>query len=204
MRPLHFLSLSGAKLEVREEVRQLAGPLADEAGFELVDVELVVQGRQRVVRLLLDKPGGMTVGDCARFSRRLAEGLDMNQTVAGSYRLEVSSPGLDRPLTSLGAVARFAGRRASLTSVEPHEGQRHFLGVLLGPEGTTCGIRTEDGGEHWFEWPDVKSVRLAEDPWEGVRAARVARVPAPERWASARKRGESRGSGSRHPTGGSR
>jgi len=191
VRPLRFLSLSGAKLEVREEVRQLALPLADEAGFELVDVELVVQGRQRVVRLLLDRPGGLTLGDCASFSRRLADCLDMNQTVAGSYRLEVSSPGMDRPLTTLAAVARFAGRRVSLVGAAPRDGRRHYDGTLLGPEGPACGVRTEDGVEHWFDWSEVKSVRLAVDPWEEVRGARGKGAAAP-------------GPRSRRPRGGSR
>jgi ribosome maturation factor RimP len=150
----------------------LARPLADETGFELVDVELVVQGRQRVVRVLLDKPGGLTLGDCASFSRALADRLDMNQTVAGSYRLEVSSPGMDRPLTSLQAVGRFAGRRVVLVGVAPRDGRRNYDGTLLGPEGGRCGVRTEDGVEHWFDWSEVKSVRLAVDPWEEVRSAR--------------------------------
>jgi len=194
VRPLPFLSLSGAKLEVREEVRQLTGPLADEAGFECVDVEFVVQGRQRVIRVLLDKPGGITLGDCAAFSRRLGDCLDMNQTVAGSYRLEVSSPGADRPLRSLEAVARFVGRPVALTSVEARESRRHFDGVLLGPVGSTCGVRTEDGMEHWFDWSEVKSVRLAEDPWQGVRnGARKGGAPA-----------RGRGPGSRRARGGSR
>ena len=181
-------------MEVREEVRQLAGPLADEAGFELVDVEFVVQGRQRVIRVLLDKPGGITLGDCAAFSRRLGDCLDMNQTVAGSYRLEVSSPGTDRPLRSLAAVARFTGRPAVLTTVEPRAGRRHFDGVLLGPEGPRCGVRTEDGMEHWFDWSEVKSVRLAEDPWQGLRnGARRGGEPA-----------RGRGPGAPRPRGGSR
>ncbi len=177
MRPLRFLSLSGAKLEVREEVRQLAQSLADEAGFELVDVELANLGRQRVVRVLLDRPGGLTVGDCASFSRSLADRLDMNQTVAGSYRLEVSSPGMDRPLKSLAAVARFAGSPVVLVCLAPRDGRRHFDGTLLGPEGGTCGVRTEDGTEHWFDWSEVKSVRLAVDPWEQVRSARGKGAP---------------------------
>jgi ribosome maturation factor RimP len=187
-------------LEVREEVRQLAVPLADEAGFELVDVELVVQGRQRIVRVLLDKPGGVTLGDCAAFSRRLADCLDMNQTVAGSYRLEVSSPGMDRPLTSLEAVARFAGRRAMLTSLAPRDGRRHYDGLLLGPEGTACGVRSEDGVEHWFDWSEVKSVRLTVDPWEEARSARRATASASE---SRMPAGE-HGGRSRRPRGGSR
>ncbi len=181
-------------MEVRAEVRQLAAPLADEAGFELVEVELIVQGRQRVVRVLLDKPGGITLGDCAAFSRRLGDCLDMNQTVGGSYRLEVSSPGIDRPLTSLEAVARFAGSRVVLTSVAPREGRRHFAGVLLGARGTSCGIRTDGEAEEWFEWSEVKSVRLSVDPWERARKVRAVPAAAPvERRADREHGGRERG-----------
>ena len=81
-------------MEAREEVRQLAQTLADEDGFELVDVEFLVQGGRRVLRVLLDRPGGIRVGDCAAFSRRISDCLDMNQTVQGRYSLEVSSPGI--------------------------------------------------------------------------------------------------------------
>src|SRR5258705_11512870 len=111
---LFFVS-SGVEVEVREEVRQLARTLSEEDGLELVDVELAFQGRRMTIRVLLDKPGGITVGDCGRMSRRLADCLDMNQTVAGSYLLEVSSPGLARPLPTLESVARFAGQRAAVT-----------------------------------------------------------------------------------------
>ena len=165
MRPLRFLSLLGAKLEVREEVRQLARPLAEEAGYELVDVEQAFQGRHRIIRVLLDKPGGITVGDCAQFSRRLSDCLDMNQTIGGSYQLEVSSPGIERPLKSLEAIERFAGMRATLTIYEPRDGRRNYEGELRGPEGGRVGIVTDDRSEYWFEWAEVKSARLVVDPW---------------------------------------
>jgi ribosome maturation factor RimP len=167
VRPLPFVSHSGAKLEVREEVRRLATPLAEESGYELVDVELSFQGRHRVVRVLIDKPGGVTVGDCGRFSRRLADGLDMNQVMAGSYQLEVSSPGIERPLRTLDAVARFAGQLASITAYEARDGRRNWEGVLLGPDGDRVGVRTDDDAEHWFEWGEVKNARLVmTDPWK--------------------------------------
>jgi len=153
-------------LEVREEVRRLATPLAEESGFELVDVEHAFQGRHRVVRVLIDKPGGITVGDCAQFSRRLSDSLDMNQMMAGSYQLEVSSPGLERPLKTLEAVARFTGQMASLSTLEPRDGRRNWEGTLLEPAGDRVGVLTEDGMEHWFEWGEVKSARLVvTDPW---------------------------------------
>jgi ribosome maturation factor RimP len=157
-------------LEVREEVRQLAQPLAEEAGVELVDVEYVTHGSRRVVRVLLDKPGGVTVGDCGAFSRRLSDCLEMNQTVPGRYDLEVSSPGVDRPLRTMEAVLRFAGQRASIALREPHEGRRNFEGELLVPDDGRAGLRTDEGDTYWFEWGEVKSARLVVDPWSVARS----------------------------------
>jgi ribosome maturation factor RimP len=148
----------------------LSQPLAEELGYELVDVEALVLGRARVLRVLLDKPGGITVGECAAFSRRLGDCLEMNQTVSGSYHLEVSSPGLDRPIRSPEAAARFAGHRVTLTTHEPHDGRRHWDGVLLVTGDGRTGIRTDEGVERWFAWADVKSARLVVDPWEGKRS----------------------------------
>ncbi len=145
----------------------MATPLAEEAGYELVDVELTFQGRHRVVRVLLDKPDGVTVGDCARFSRRLSDCLDMNQVMATSYQLEVSSPGLERPLKTLEAFERFAGRLAAVATHEARDGRRNWEGTLLSPDDGRVGMRTEDGVEHWFEWGEVKNARLVmTDPWK--------------------------------------
>ena len=156
-------------MEVREEVRQLAQPLSEEEGYELVDVELAFQGRRMIVRVLLDKPGGISVGDCARFSRRLADCLDMNQTVVGTYMLEVSSPGIERPLRTLEAVRRFSGQRAQLVLHEAKDNRRNYEGTLLGPDGDRAGMRTDEGVEYWFGWAEVRSVRLVVDPWAGLR-----------------------------------
>ncbi len=156
-------------MEVREEVRQLAQPLADEAGFELVDVEFTSAGRHRIVRVLLDRPGGITVGECQAFSRRLSDCLDMNQMLSGAYFLEVSSPGVDRPLRTLDSISRFAGKPAVVTLHDAKDGRRKFDGVLLGPDGTRVGVRGEEG-EFWFEWVEVRSARLNEDPWSVVRS----------------------------------
>jgi ribosome maturation factor RimP len=158
-------------LEVREEVRQLADPLAEEDGLELVDVEWLVLGGRRTIRVLLDRPGGIRVGDCARFSRKLSDCLDMNQTVAGRYQLEVSSPGLDRPLKTLDSVQRYAGQRVALTTVEPVDGRRNYEGVLLGPSEDRVGVRTDEGAEFWFAWAQVKSAHLVVDPWAESRSA---------------------------------
>jgi ribosome maturation factor RimP len=156
-------------LEVREEVRQLAEPIAAEDGLELVDVELLVQGGRRTIRVLLDRPGGIRVGDCARLSRRLSDCLDMNQTVSGPYDLEVSSPGLDRPIRTLDAVERFAGQRVALTTALAHDGRRNYEGELLGPSEGRAGVRTDEGNEYWFAWAEIKTAHLVVDPWARLR-----------------------------------
>ena len=129
-------------MEVREEVRQLAVPLADELGFELVDIEQTSLGHHRIVRVYLDKPGGVSIDDCARFSRRLADAMDMNQIVPGRYHLEVSSPGLERPERPLEHVPRFAGQRIQIQTHEARDGTRRWEGELLGPVDGRAGVKT--------------------------------------------------------------
>ncbi len=190
MRPLRFLSYPGAEVEVRKEVHQLARPLCEEEGLELVDVELVFQGRRMTIRILLDKPGGITVGDCSRFSRRLADIIDMNQSVPGSYMLEVSSPGLSRPLPTLESVGRFMGKRATVTLHDARDGRRNFEGILLEPVQGRVGLREDEQHDHWFEWTDVRSARLVVDPWEGIRKPSADQEHGPHKSKSRRARGE--------------
>ena len=160
-------------MEVREEVRQLAEPLAEEHGYELVDIEQASLGHHRVIRVFLDKPGGVTVDDCARFSRRLADAMDMNQIVPGRYHLEVSSPGLERPIRTLDHVQRFAGQRITLQTHDARDGRRRWEGVLLGPVDGRAGVRTDEGDEQWFEWAEVRSARLVVDPWARLRQSKA-------------------------------
>ena len=173
-------------MEVREEVRQLARPLCEEEGLELVDVELVFQGRRMTIRVLLDKTGGISVGDCARFSRRLADCIDMNQSVSGTYLLEVSSPGLSRPLPTLESVGRFVGQTGSVVLHEARDGRRNHEGVLLEPLAGRVGIRAADGQELWFDWSDVKSARLVVDPWAGTKKP-VDRPAGGAKWGGSRR-----------------
>jgi ribosome maturation factor RimP len=121
------------------------------------------------------------VGDCAAFSRRLGDSLEMNQTLPGAYRLEVSSPGIERPLTTLDAVQRFAGKRAALTLRDPVGGRRRYEGILQPPEGSRVTVLDDDEKLHGFEWTDVKSARLVVDPWAEAREVRAAGKSRPAR-----------------------
>jgi ribosome maturation factor RimP len=116
-----------------EHVRQIAERVTASQGLELVDVELRGGGKARMLRLFIDKPGGVTHEDCAFVSRELGTILDVEDAVPGGpYTLEVSSPGLDRKLVKPADFERFAGSRVRLITRQPVEGSRHWEGRLQG------------------------------------------------------------------------
>jgi ribosome maturation factor RimP len=116
-----------------EHVRQIAERVAASQGLEVVEIEFRGGGKARLLRLFIDKPGGVTHEDCAWVSREVGTILDVEDAIpGGSYTLEVSSPGLDRKLLKPADYERFAGSRVRLMTREPVEGNRHFEGRLQG------------------------------------------------------------------------
>ena len=114
------------------KIREAAGRVASSEGVEIVDVEWKV-GRQRLLRIYIDKPEGITHGDCQRVSEQLGVLLDVEDLVPGpGYVLEVSSPGLDRTLRSPAEFERFAGRKVRISLAEPVENATFYEGRLAG------------------------------------------------------------------------
>ena len=113
-----------------ERVRAIAERVAATSGLEVVEIELRSGGKNRMLRVFLDKPAGVKHEDCAQFSREFGTILDVEDAVPGSYVLEVSSPGLDRKLTRAADFERFAGNKVKLMTHEPVNGNRHFEGRL--------------------------------------------------------------------------
>ena len=115
-----------------EHVREIVGRVTASSGLELVELEFRgVGGKARMLRVFIDKPGGVTHADCEAVSREVGTILDVEDAVpGGSYTLEVSSPGLDRKLNRPEDFARFVGSRVKLTTREPIEGNRFFEGRL--------------------------------------------------------------------------
>jgi len=114
-----------------ERVQAIAERVAATSGLEVVEIELRGGGKSRMLRVFLDKPGGVTHEDCAQFSREFGTILDVEDVVpGGSYVLEVSSPGLDRKLTRATDYERFTGSKVKLMTREPVNGNRHFEGRL--------------------------------------------------------------------------
>ena len=114
-----------------DRVRDVAERVAASSELEIVEVELRGGGKSRMLRIFIDKPGGVTHEDCANLSREVGTILDVEDTIPGGrYLLEVSSPGLDRKLSRPVDFERFTGSRVKLTTREPINGNRHFEGQL--------------------------------------------------------------------------
>lgn len=123
--------------EIAERVKALVDPVAAREGYELVDVEYVMERGRPVLRVYIDTvpPGseerGVTVDDCSHVSRIVSDVLDVEDTIAGEYNLEVSSPGLYRPLTKREHFDRVLGQRVRVKTFEKQENRRVFVGTLL-------------------------------------------------------------------------
>jgi ribosome maturation factor RimP len=114
-----------------DKVREVVDRVAQSSGLEVVDVELHGGGKARMLRIYIDKPGGVTHEDCASFSREVGTIFDVEDVVpGGSYMLEVSSPGLDRRLSRPEEYQRFTGSLVKLMTRDPVNGNRHFEGRL--------------------------------------------------------------------------
>lgn len=139
-----------AVVDVVTRVAELAEPLLSHQGMELVDLEYKREGRAMVLRLYIDREGGVTLDDCALVSRELSEVLDVEDFIPGHYTMEVSSPGLNRPLKKERDYQRYLGRLIRVKTFEllPDDAgnpRKTFLGEILGVEGGVVRIRLTEG-----------------------------------------------------------
>ena len=141
--------------DVVAQVRAMASRVAGTYGLEIFDVQLRRESGGMVLRVQIDRPGpaasaedSVSVGDCAHVSRDLSAILDVEDIVTTAYILEVSSPGLDRPLGHADDYRRFSGRRAKLVMREAVDGQAYFKGRLGGVDDNAVLIDADDGRRH--------------------------------------------------------
>lgn len=138
-------------------------PILEKNGFELWDVEYVKEGSNWYLRAYIDKPGGIGVNDCEVVSRELSDRLDEQDFIEGSYILEVSSPGLGRPLKKERDFERSMGEEVEIRTYRLKDGTKEFRGILTGYDKETVTIRTEDETERVFEKSEIALIRLAFD-----------------------------------------
>jgi ribosome maturation factor RimP len=122
--------LSEQKVILRAQ--ELLAPMCTAEGLELVHVEYQRETRGRILRLYIDRPGGVTLDDCVDISRQASDLLDVYLDDVGPYRLEVSSPGPDRPLGKKADYEKFKGQRVKILTLQPIDGRKNFKGMLLG------------------------------------------------------------------------
>ena len=140
---------------MRETLLKLLEPAIEALGYELVELEFP----PHLLRIYIDREGGVTVDDCEKVSRQVSAVLDVEDPIPGAYTLEVSSPGLDRPLRKPADFARFAGGRMKLELALPRDGRRRYTGVLKGCEAGEVLIEV-DGVLHKLPLADIGKARL--------------------------------------------
>jgi ribosome maturation factor RimP len=145
-------------------VWELAIPLAQAEGMEIVDIEFRHEGSRggRVLRLYVDKQGGPNVDDLSRVSRQLSEVLDAQDTIDGAYTLEVSSPGINRPLKKPEHFSRFVGKRIRIRTRDLIEGRRSFLGILDEVAGNSVRL-TQEGKQYWIPFSVIEKSNYEHD-----------------------------------------
>ena len=132
-------------------VYKLIEPAVVAFGYELLGVQVLREGANPTLRIYIDKSDGITVDDCAKVSHQVSGVLDIEDPIAGEYALEVSSPGLDRPLFTPHHYQQFAGSRVKFRFYAPYEGRRKLKGELLGLQGDR--VRVQETADKIWEIP---------------------------------------------------
>lgn len=126
-----------------QEVRQVVEPILESQGFELVDLEYQRESQGWVLRIYLDREGGVSLEDCAGISHEVGAVLEVKDLIPSSYILEVSSPGLTRPLKKPEDFNKFRNQLVKIKLYEPFDGRKNFKGTLLGLEGDRVRVEVE-------------------------------------------------------------
>ena len=145
--------------EIKEKIREIIEIPILKKNMELVDLEWRRERQGWILRIFIDKPGGVTVEDCAKISGIVGEILDKEDIIHHSYVLEVSSPGIERPLVKKEDYERFRGEKAKITLKTPISGRRNFTGIIIGIKNDLVQMEVE--GKVWeFSLENIKKAKL--------------------------------------------
>lgn len=162
-----------ARSSVEDNVTRLVEPVAHGRGLELVEVEFRPAGRRSVLRITLDRDGGIGLDDLAEASREMSDVLDVHDAVPGAYSLECSSPGVNRPLRRPEDFARFVGMAVRVRTHAPIDGARTFLGKLVTAGADTIEIEDASRGRVVVPLADVDRANYEHDFAAGRRPRRA-------------------------------
>lgn len=158
-------------MAVSDRLQALLAPVVEDLGYELLGVEYLSNPKNRVVRLFIDRePDGVILEDCEAVSREVSALMDVEEPVPGQYTLEVSSPGVERPLFTAAQFARFVGETAAVQMAVPVNNRRRFKGVIIRADEASV-ILNVDGQEVELVVADLARAHLAPD-LEALFAAR--------------------------------
>ena len=146
---------------VIDKIEEFAEALLPSLGLELVEVQFRREGHGWVLRLFIDCEGGVSLDNCTEVSREVSRFLDVEDLIGHAYHLEVSSPGLERPLRSLADFQKFSGEKARIRLRENLDGQKVFIGTIGQIEHDTIGLELESGGSILFTVEQISKARLS-------------------------------------------
>lgn len=149
------------KKNIEAVIEEITLPITDKYNFEIVDVEYVKEAGNYYLRLYIDKEGGISLSDCEVVSRELSEVLDVKDPIADNYYLEVSSPGIDRPLKKEKDFVRYKGRDVEIKLYKPLNGQKQFEAQLVELVDNKIIKVLIDEKEQEFDKKEVAMIRLA-------------------------------------------
>ncbi|MEO0629533.1 MAG: ribosome maturation factor RimP, partial [Planctomycetota bacterium] len=156
----HFLVVAtGVGEMLSDEIEALVAPVLEREGYELIDVEFESAGGRSTLRLFIDAENGITLDDCERASNAVSGLLDVEDPVPGEYYLEMSSPGLDRPLRRPSHYERYVGALARVVMQKGYQGRRRLKGRLSGLEDEIV-LLDVDGDTHRLPLEKIESARL--------------------------------------------
>ena len=127
--------------EIIENIGHILAPILEEDCLELIDIEFRPSGKRWLLRIYIDKDGGVTISDCEKVNRELSRSLDVEDVIDHQYVLEVSSPGLTRPLKSVNDFKRCKGKQCKIVTSKPLEGRNEFIGEIVRTNGDEVEIK---------------------------------------------------------------
>jgi len=144
---------------MRERLEQILEPVVVSLGYELILLEYSPSTKNALLRLFIDAPAGIGLEDCERVSKEVAAVMDVEDPIRTAYRLEVSSPGLDRPLVKPAHFARFLNEQAKVQLLAPQNGRRRFVGFIRAIDGSRLTLETAEGVVE-LSLDDIERARL--------------------------------------------